>query len=140
MILRESLIQHEGLRLKVYKDTLGIETIGVGRNLRDRGITQEEAMLLLEHDIQIAEGELYNALPWMGSLDPARRDVFIELSFALGMPKLREFRRMLLAGQNKDWDVCANELLNSLWAEQVGKAPGERAHTLATILRTGPLA
>ena len=27
---------------KVYKDTLGIDTIGIGRNLEDRGITKEE--------------------------------------------------------------------------------------------------
>ena len=32
----------EGLRLQVYKDTLGIDTIGIGRNLEDRGITQQE--------------------------------------------------------------------------------------------------
>ena len=36
------LITHEGLRLQVYKDTLGIDTIGIGRNLEDRGITDEE--------------------------------------------------------------------------------------------------
>jgi len=36
------LIAHEGLSLQVYKDTLGIDTIGIGRNLEDRGITKEE--------------------------------------------------------------------------------------------------
>ena len=40
---------HEGLVLTVYKDTLGIDTIGIGRNLQDRGISKEE----LDHmDIQ----------------------------------------------------------------------------------------
>ena len=38
----EKLIAHEGLKLQVYQDTLGIDTIGIGRNLEDRGITQEE--------------------------------------------------------------------------------------------------
>ena len=33
---------HEGLVLTVYKDTLGIDTIGIGRNLKDRGISKEE--------------------------------------------------------------------------------------------------
>ena len=37
----EKLIAHEGLRLEVYQDTLGIDTIGIGRNLEDRGITKE---------------------------------------------------------------------------------------------------
>ena len=38
----EKLIAHEGLKLQVYQDTLGIDTIGIGRNLEDRGITKEE--------------------------------------------------------------------------------------------------
>ena len=40
--LIEKLIVAEGLRLQVYKDTLGIDTIGIGRNLEDRGISKEE--------------------------------------------------------------------------------------------------
>ena len=40
--LMEKLVAHEGLRLQVYKDTLGIDTIGIGRNLQDRGISKEE--------------------------------------------------------------------------------------------------
>jgi len=38
----EELIKHEGLKLQVYQDTLGIDTIGIGRNLEDRGITKQE--------------------------------------------------------------------------------------------------
>ena len=75
-ILIQKLIQHEGLVLQVYQDTLGIDTIGIGRNLKDRGITDEEledmgisdmdhiyeyglteadALLLAENDVQIVE-------------------------------------------------------------------------------------
>ena len=36
--LIQKLITHEGLRLQVYEDSLGIATIGIGRNLEDRGI------------------------------------------------------------------------------------------------------
>ena len=38
----DKLVEHEGLVLTVYKDTLGIDTIGIGRNLKDRGISKEE--------------------------------------------------------------------------------------------------
>jgi len=37
----DKLIHHEGMVLTVYEDSLGIETIGIGRNLKDRGITKE---------------------------------------------------------------------------------------------------
>ena len=41
-LLMQKLVAHEGMRLDVYKDTLGINTIGIGRNLDDRGITKDE--------------------------------------------------------------------------------------------------
>jgi len=40
--LIQKLIAHEGMVLSVYQDSLGIDTIGIGRNLVDRGITKEE--------------------------------------------------------------------------------------------------
>ena len=56
--LVNQLIRHEGMELKVYKDSLGIETIGVGRNLVDRGVSEEEARYLCNNDIDIVEQEL----------------------------------------------------------------------------------
>ena len=45
------LALHEGLRLKPYKCTSGALTIGYGRNLDARGITEAEAEMMLSHDI-----------------------------------------------------------------------------------------
>ena len=42
---------HEGVRDKVYLDTEGIETIGVGRNLKDKGLSEDEIDYLLQNDI-----------------------------------------------------------------------------------------
>ena len=47
----QMLIKHEGLRNFVYNDSIGIPTIGVGRNLKSRGITNAEAMYLLNNAI-----------------------------------------------------------------------------------------
>ena len=80
--LLDMLIRDEGMELKVYKDTLGIDTIGVGRNIIDRpltvaemqhlgifstqeiydnGITLYGARYLLRNDVAIAERELLAA-------------------------------------------------------------------------------
>ena len=40
--LLDQLVEHEGLMLNVYQDHLGIDTIGIGRNLIDRGISEKE--------------------------------------------------------------------------------------------------
>ena len=50
--LKEQLIRHEGLRLTVYDCPAGYKTIGVGRNLEGKGVTEEEAMYLLDNDLK----------------------------------------------------------------------------------------
>ena len=40
--------KHEGLSLKPYKCTAGKLTIGYGRNIEDKGISQEEAERFLD--------------------------------------------------------------------------------------------
>ena len=113
--LIKQLVQSEGLRLEVYQDTLGIDTIGVGRNLEDRGITTEElnvmdfpnieavyehgitetdAAYLLENDVQIVEEELVKAHPCVTRLDSVRQLVLVERAFNMGVPRLRQFKKM----------------------------------------------
>jgi lysozyme len=40
--LLDQLVEHEGLELIPYEDSLGIDTIGIGRNLEHRGLTEAE--------------------------------------------------------------------------------------------------
>jgi len=47
MTIRKLLEFEEGLKLKPYKCPAGKLTIGIGRNLEDRGITEQEAQMLL---------------------------------------------------------------------------------------------
>ena len=46
--LRNTLVRHEGLRLEPYTCTAGKLTLGVGRNIEDRGISKETAMQMLD--------------------------------------------------------------------------------------------
>ncbi len=56
--LIEQLKRHEGVKLKPYFCTQGKCTIGVGRNLEDVGISEEEAEMLLINDIERATDQL----------------------------------------------------------------------------------
>ena len=110
------LIAHEGLRLQVYQDTLGIDTIGIGRNLEDRGITKEEldwmdipnmdavyeygiteadAMYLAKNDVQIVEEELVRAHPCVDKLDAVRQLVLVDMAFNMGVPRLSKFKKIV---------------------------------------------
>lgn len=131
--LKQQLVDHEGLRLKPYTDTTGHLTIGVGRNLSDVGITEDEAMQMLEHDIAVAIGFLSTRYPWFLALDTVRQRVLVDMAFNLGADGLAKFPRFLEAARTAQWDEAADEMMASLWAVQVG----HRAIRLIRMMRTG---
>lgn len=128
----KQLVAHEGLRLKPYPDTVGKLTIGYGRNLSDRGISKDEAELLLMHDLQeaIAAAGTY---PWFAGLDPVRQRVVVDMLFNLGATKFRKFVGTIAAIASGDYVKASAHMLNSLWARQVGA----RATRLARMMATG---
>ena len=149
--LMNKLVAHEGLRLQVYKDTLGIDTIGIGRNLQDRGISKEEldeldipsikhvyeygiteadAIFLAENDVQIVEDELVRAHPCVEELDAVRQLVLIDMAFNLGVPRLCKFKKMWAAVYAKQFDVAAKEMHDSRWARQVKSRSTKLAHAM----------
>jgi lysozyme len=133
--LANQLEEHEGLELHPYTDTTGHLSIGVGRNLEDRGISHDEAIYMLRNDIQVVEEELEDNVPVIEDLNAPRQMVLANMAFNLGVPTLLQFENMLDALEHEDFDRAADEMVDSLWAEQVG----ERAAELSEIMRSGSL-
>ena len=148
------LIDHEGMVLNVYQDSLGIDTIGIGRNLEDRGITDEElayldfpsidavyehgvteadARYLAENDVQIVEDELLRAHPCVDRLDSVRQLILVDMAFNMGVPRLCKFQKMWNAIHEEDFANAAKEMLDSRWAVQVKS----RAVKLANAMHNG---
>ena len=147
----KKLVAHEGLRLEVYQDTLGINTIGIGRNLEDRGITNQElsdldipsiehvyeygiteadAVYLATNDVEIVEEELLRAHPCVDSLDSVRQLILMDMAFNMGVPRLRKFKNMWTAIHNEDFITAAKEMLDSRWANQVKSRATKLAHAM----------
>ena len=135
--MREMLIANEGLSLKVFKCTAGANSIGVGRNLDSRGISEDEAMLMLNNDIEICVDALDKRYPWWKRLSEARQEVMVDLMFNLGESRLSKFVQFLqsmeTASSAEDYTVAAEHLLDSLYAKQL---PG-RSKRNAEIIRGG---
>ena len=150
----KKLIDGEGLVLTVYQDTLGIDTIGIGRNLKDRGIskaelehmdipnmdvvyehgiTKEDAVYLATNDVQIVEEELCRAHPCVDSLDSVRQLVVMDMAFNMGVPRLCKFVKMWNAIHEEKWEAASREMLDSKWARQVGR----RAKILSDAMANG---
>ncbi len=151
--LLDQLVLHEGLELLPYKDSLGIETIGIGRNLEHRGlsevelahigkdisdicewgITKEQAYYLAENDIKIVEEEVCKEHPCVIELDEIRQRVIIDMAFNMGVPRLNKFVKMWKAIHEENFAEAKIQMLDSRWANQVGN----RAVRLSNAMETG---
>jgi lysozyme len=131
--LKQQLIRHEGLELLPYKCTAGKLTIGVGRNIEDRGISYDEAMFLLENDLMLYTAELEKSFPVVKDLNDVRVLTLLNMAFNLGITKLRQFKMMWAAIEDNDFEAASQEMLNSKWARDVGN----RSLELSEQMRTG---
>jgi lysozyme len=131
--LRAQLIADEGFRSYAYQDSLGVWTIGYGRNIDKRGggITEAEAGMLLDNDLARVEAEARSAFPWFDGLTEARQDVVLTMLYNLGMGGFLKFRKTITAIAASDYNEAARQMMNSEWAIQVGN----RAANLAAQMR-----
>ena len=135
--LTEQLRRDEGTRATVYKDTLGFDTIGVGRLIDSRkpgaGLRPDEIDYLLRNDINDRVQALTKALPWFDRLDEARRGVLINMAFQLGTAGLLGFKSTLALVAAGKYAESAEQMLKSKWATQTPA----RAKRLADQMKTG---
>lgn len=132
MTFKELLIKHEGLKLKPYQCTAGKLTIGVGRNLEDRGISMKEAMFMLENDIRDTINEC-RIFPWFDRLDNVRQAVVASMVFNFGLSEFKEFKKTIAAIEAGDYAKASAEMVLSKWFTQVGN----RGPELVEMMRTG---
>jgi lysozyme len=119
MSAKDLILKHEGLRLKPYRDTVGKLTIGVGRNLDDVGISEDEAMYILENDIKRCENELREIFENFDEMPENVRIVLIDMIFNLGKNRFLQFKKMIAAIKEGDFKRAAKEAKNSRWCRQV---------------------
>lgn len=133
--LTKMLIQDEGLKLKPYRCTANALTIGVGHNLDALGITEDEALYILQNDINRVTVACEQAFDFWPFLDDSRKIVLLNMCFNLGLGGLLQFKRTLTAISDGRYEDAAAFMLDSKWAQQVG----QRAVRLSKIMATGNL-
>lgn len=121
----------EALKLHPYLDTTKHVTIGWGRNL-DNGISSDEAELMFQNDYKRTVDEL-EKLDWYVMQPENIQCALINMNFNLGIEKLLEFRGMIEALKEKNYNLAATQALNSVWANQVHS----RAQDIAAIIKEG---
>lgn len=151
----QRLMLNEGMRNKAYYDTEGKLTIGIGRNLDDNPLTQEEicyighnarskaitneqACYLCRNNIASVKADLDKYLPWWRDLNIDRQFVMIDLCFNLGIGNEKKktgllgFQRTLSSIAQGYYMKAADQLMQSKYARQVGIRARRNAYSLKT--------
>lgn len=152
------LKQDEGYKTKVYWDTEGYPTIGIGHLIlhtktKDinaisqalssqvgrsvvNAITDQEAELLFAQDLNALQYQILNhpklVQPY-NSLDNVRRTALENMVFQLGANGVSKFPSMLKSILAGDYNSAYKHGLDSLWARQTPN----RAKRVLAVLRDG---
>ncbi len=141
------LADDEGIELFPYMDCCGKPwrqcsctpkfkgklSIAVGRNLEDFGISENEAMGLLENNVKRTTIEIERSFPWFSKLNTPRRLVVVSMVFNLGLNGFKGFKKFIGCLDSGDFASASAEMLKSKWASQVG----DRAERLSKMMKTG---
>jgi len=133
LLINRLLELHEGIRDRPYKDSVGILTIGIGRNLQAKPLSRAAINFLLEEDLVEVRYSVRKSLPWSFRLDPVRLAVLHDMAFNLGINGLLSFKNTLDLFERGEYEKAADNMLKSKWAKQVGA----RAVRLSNMVRTG---
>lgn len=134
--LTRQLTGDEGYRPKIYRDSLGYFTIGIGRLVDPGkiggGLRPTEIAFMLSNDIDDRLKTLELSIPFWNSLSEPRKAVLLNMSFQLGVNGLMQFTNTLRMIKEDDFDGAATGMLQSKWASQTPA----RAKRLSEQMRT----
>ena len=128
----EHLEWAEGRRKKLYRCPAGKWSIGIGRNVEDNGLNDDEIDFLLAQDIDRVQRQAAKLRYWP-ALNDARQIVVCDMIFNLGLAGFLAFTKLQAALDEGNWKQAAAEMIDSRWYGQVGR----RAKRLIEAMQTG---
>jgi len=138
--LLQSVKKHEGYRNKVYLDTLGKRTVGVGHLCvedfweDDKEYSEEMLMNILKDDLKNAIEGAERLLKDCRILDSLAKEIIIEMVFQLGETGVSKFKNMIKAlEEGPDYQTAAVEMLDSKWAKQTPNRAAAMSAEMAAL-------
>ena len=138
--LMESVKKPEGYRNKVYLDTLGKRTVGVG-HLCVEDFWEDDKEYEEKFLMEILADDLQNAIKGARELkeehsctdiDEIAQEILVEMVFQLGKNGVSKFRNMWKALAEKNYIGASFEMLDSKWAKQTPN----RAKSMAELMKS----
>jgi lysozyme len=127
----------EGFEPKVYKDKLGIDTIGYGFTIRDLVLDRDIANAILMRKVLALQKDISEQMPWTKNLPDQVLDAVTEMCYQMGIGfeggihGFKSFPSAIAHLQKGEWAQAADDFLNSLWFKQTP----ERAKKVTDMIR-----
>ena len=118
MSLIDSIKEHEGYVGIVYKDSLGIDTIGYGFAIKDLELDRDICDIILERKLHTLEDSVNFKFSWYIYMPQEIKDVVMEMCYQLGVNGFSKFKKTISYLQNRQFEEASVEMLDSLWAKQ----------------------
>jgi len=135
-IVSHLLTDEEGFRERPYYDADGSLRIGYGTLLTRVKITEPQARVLMQRDVQLARAVARSVVGAdFLKLLPARQAVLTAMCYQLGRTRFASMHIVLRQIQEHNWTAVAEQMRMSLWGAQCPN----RAKRAAEIMRTGSL-
>tara|TARA_R100000322_G_scaffold105487_1_gene67177 strand:- start:252 stop:674 length:423 start_codon:yes stop_codon:yes gene_type:complete len=129
--LREAVKLSEGYRARVYKDTLGIDTIGYGFAIKDLELDEDICDMILDKKLNKLIKDVDNKFSFMDDIAVEAQDVVYEMCYQLGINGFSKFKKTIAYLRDEDYKMAAIEMLDSRWAKQTPN----RAKRLSNIIK-----
>ena len=109
---------NEGRRSSPYFCTAGKITVGVGRNLQDNPLSDNEIDYLFKRDRRTVVEDLHEAVEGFWTMPEPIQLVLCDMRFQLGPSRFRGFEKMIAAAEEHRWADMIEEMKDSKWCEQ----------------------
>ena len=127
--LREELEIDEGCKYEIYLDHLGYPTFGCGHLVIEHdaeygwevgtSIDTVRVHETFEQDIKTVLFDCNNLYKDFEDLPEEAQRVIANMMFNMGLTRLSNFKNMKLSVDARNWDVAADEMVDSKWYYQV---------------------
>ena len=128
--LLEAVKLSEGFRDRVYKDTLGIDTIGYGFAIKDLVLDEDISEIILRRKLDKLVDRVNKRFALLSDLPIEAQDVIYEMCYQLGITGVSKFKKTLAYLENFEYKMASKEMLDSKWARQTPN----RAKRLSEII------
>ena len=145
MSLIDNLKFHEGFAARIYRDSLGYETIGYGFKVdcleRDElllndnkaaPMSKEVAEQILILKIKKLRPRVFSALGWLEAKPLPVQECVLEMAYQMGLEKLLTFKNTLKFIELGEYQKAYENGLQSLWAKQT---PARARDVLGMLLK-----